>query len=80
MFDEFGINAGYVEDLHTLWLQAPQSVAANWREFFEGGDFKNGNGNGHGTARTGPRTGPRTGTVNGTVAENGTSPYAPSPP
>ena len=36
MFDEFGINAGYVEELHSLWLRAPQSVAANWREFFEG--------------------------------------------
>src|SRR4051794_39802343 len=37
MFEEFGINAGYVEDLHTLWRQAPQSVDARWREFFEGG-------------------------------------------
>ncbi len=37
MFDEFGINAGYVEELHSLWLRAPQSVAPNWREFFEGG-------------------------------------------
>src|SRR6202044_1317966 len=36
MFDEFGINAGYVEDLHTQWLQSPQSVEADWRLFFEG--------------------------------------------
>ena len=36
MFDEFGINAGYVEDLHTQWLQSPQSVEADWRSFFEG--------------------------------------------
>jgi 2-oxoglutarate dehydrogenase E1 component len=36
MFDEFGINAGYVEELHTRWLQSPQSVEADWRVFFEG--------------------------------------------
>ncbi|MCL2447421.1 MAG: 2-oxoglutarate dehydrogenase E1 component [Polyangiaceae bacterium] len=35
MFDEFGINAGYVEDLHTRWLQSPQSVEETWRIFFE---------------------------------------------
>jgi 2-oxoglutarate dehydrogenase E1 component len=35
MFDEFGINAGYVEELHTRWLQSPQSVEPGWREFFE---------------------------------------------
>jgi len=36
MFDEFGINAGYVEDLHTRWLQSPQSVEEDWQRFFEG--------------------------------------------
>src|SRR5580704_1588869 len=36
MFDEFGINAGYVEDLHTRWMQSPQSVDERWRRFFEG--------------------------------------------
>ncbi|HEY3822691.1 MAG TPA: 2-oxoglutarate dehydrogenase E1 component [Polyangiaceae bacterium] len=36
MFDDFGINAGYVEDLHTRWLQSPQSVEDDWRRFFEG--------------------------------------------
>ena len=35
MFDEFGINAGYVEDLHALYLQSPQAVDENWRLFFE---------------------------------------------
>ena len=35
MFEEFGINAGFVEELHTRWLQSPQSVEAGWREFFE---------------------------------------------
>jgi 2-oxoglutarate dehydrogenase E1 component len=36
MFDEFGINAGYVEELHTRWLQSPHSVEEDWRRFFEG--------------------------------------------
>jgi 2-oxoglutarate dehydrogenase E1 component len=36
MFEEFGINAGYVEELHTLWLQSPQAVDADWRAFFQG--------------------------------------------
>ncbi len=36
MFDEFGINAGYVEELHTRWLQSPESVEEAWRRFFEG--------------------------------------------
>src|ERR1035438_6195425 len=36
MFDEFGINAGYVEELHTRWLQSPHSVEADWQRFFEG--------------------------------------------
>ena len=34
MFEEFGINAGYVEDLHALWLQSPQGVDEKWRDFF----------------------------------------------
>ena len=38
MFDQFGINAGYVEELHTRWLQSPQSVDEDWRSFFEGGE------------------------------------------
>jgi 2-oxoglutarate dehydrogenase E1 component len=36
MFDDFGINAGYVEELHNRWLQSPHSVEADWRSFFEG--------------------------------------------
>ena len=36
MFDEFGINAGYVEELHSRWLQSPHSVEADWQRFFEG--------------------------------------------
>ena len=36
MFDEFGINAGYVEELHALYRQSPQAVDAKWRAFFSG--------------------------------------------
>jgi 2-oxoglutarate dehydrogenase E1 component len=36
MFDEFGINAGYVEELHSRWLQSPLSVDDDWRKFFDG--------------------------------------------
>jgi 2-oxoglutarate dehydrogenase E1 component len=35
-FGEFGINAGYVEDLHARWSQSPASVDEGWRRFFEG--------------------------------------------
>src|SRR5258706_14580868 len=63
MFDEFGINAGYVEELHARYQQSPQSVDPAWREFFEG---RNGNGviarapaiaktNGNGAAYVAPR-------------------------
>ncbi len=61
MFEEFGINAGYVEDLHNLWRQSPEAVTPTWRTFFEDQEKKasgasagytNGNGvhaNGNGT-------------------------------
>src|SRR5262245_18816779 len=35
MFGEFGINAGYVEELHARWRQSPQAVDADWRAFFD---------------------------------------------
>ena len=38
MFEEFGINAGYVEDLHANWQRSPQSVPAEWQAFFESMD------------------------------------------
>jgi 2-oxoglutarate dehydrogenase E1 component len=39
MFDDFGINAGYVEELRTRWMESPLSVDEGWRQFFErGGD------------------------------------------
>src|SRR5690606_10655053 len=31
----FGVNAGYVEKLYADWRQAPDSVAEEWRQFFE---------------------------------------------
>jgi 2-oxoglutarate dehydrogenase E1 component len=40
MFAQFGINAGYVEDLHAKWQQSPQSVDEKWRRFFS--DFEAG--------------------------------------
>jgi 2-oxoglutarate dehydrogenase E1 component len=60
MFEDFGINAGFVEDLHARWQQSPQSVDEDWRNFFQsvgqppaplgGGEQpsakSNGNGNG----------------------------------
>ncbi len=40
MFDDFGINAGFVEDLHAQYRQSPQLVEEHWRDYFaslEGG-------------------------------------------
>ena len=34
MFEEFGINAGFVEELHARYQQSPQSVDEQWRSFF----------------------------------------------
>ncbi len=88
MFDEFGINAGYVEDLHTRWLQSPQSVEADWRRFFESGGTDGtsaplapganghaGHANGaNGTATAnGTSAAPATNGTNGTATANGTS-------
>jgi 2-oxoglutarate dehydrogenase E1 component len=47
MFEEFGINAGFVEDLHARYLQSPQSVDEEWQRFFEArgrGQTPSGNG------------------------------------
>jgi 2-oxoglutarate dehydrogenase E1 component len=37
MFEQFGINAGYVEDLHARYRENPQEVAPEWRAIFEQG-------------------------------------------
>jgi len=34
MFDDFGINAGFVEDLHAQYRQSPHSVEEHWRSYF----------------------------------------------
>ena len=34
MFDDFGINAGFVEDLHAQYRQSPQMVEEHWRDYF----------------------------------------------
>src|SRR4051812_22638860 len=36
MFEDFGINAGFVEDLHAQYRQSRQSVDEEWRAFFDG--------------------------------------------
>src|SRR5271169_3795829 len=35
MFEEFGINAGYVEELRARYDENPHSVDAEWRAVFE---------------------------------------------
>ena len=35
MFEDFGINAGFVEDLHARYRQSRQSVDEQWRGFFD---------------------------------------------
>src|SRR5580658_3950788 len=37
MFEQFGINAGYVEDLHARYRENPQAVGPEWRAIFEQG-------------------------------------------
>ncbi len=36
MIGEFGVNAGYVEELHARFRESPQNVDPEWRAFFEG--------------------------------------------
>jgi 2-oxoglutarate dehydrogenase E1 component len=36
MIGEFGVNAGYVEELHARYRESPQNVDPEWRAFFEG--------------------------------------------
>jgi 2-oxoglutarate dehydrogenase E1 component len=69
MFDEFGINAGYVEELHARWLQSPHSVEEGWRQLFEGNGA---------TAPPAPAASPRPDVAKGTG--NGWLAAAPTPP
>src|SRR5689334_10346289 len=76
MFEEFGINAGFVEELHARYQQSPQAVDQEWREFFD--SRENGRPNGlttngvaHDVARTVTRSEappPATTTTNGNGA------------
>jgi 2-oxoglutarate dehydrogenase E1 component len=76
MFDEFGINAGYVEELHALYCRSPQAVDAKWRDFFDAraqgrSTDRGGNGNGHAAQALAPVIeidSKRNGIANGAVA------------
>ena len=84
MFDEFGINAGFVEDLHARYRQSPQSVDEEWRVFFDA--FERGeaahasgqNGNGHRNRELSLDVSPPP-AANGHTNGNGASPYAAPP-
>ncbi|WXA88271.1 2-oxoglutarate dehydrogenase E1 component [Pendulispora rubella] len=72
MFDEFGINAGLVEELHAKFQQNPQAVDVKWRKFFES---LNGapNGNGAPIATVSPAA------VSGAFSAGGGAPSAAPP-
>jgi 2-oxoglutarate dehydrogenase E1 component len=72
MFDDFGINAGYVEDLHARWLQSPASVEEDWRRFFEGAAPAPSQSSSSPTSPTSP-TPPATAKVNGTNGAHATA-------
>ncbi len=51
MFEEFGINAGYVEELHAAYVLSPHAVEPKWRTFFEASEASaRANGSGSGAA------------------------------
>ena len=87
MFDDFGINAGFVEDLHARYRQSPQSVDDEWRTFFdafERGETAHAPGNGasNGGAATNGSNGHAASAQtngNGNGNGNGASPYAAAP-
>ena len=75
MFDDFGINAGFVEDLHAQYRQSPQLVEEHWRTYFaaldrgEAPPAPNGNGNvSHGNGYMVPSNGNGNGNGNGANA------------
>lgn len=70
MFEEFGINAGFVEEMHHRFRESPGAVEEMWRSYFgelDSGSSQNGtngslgsrNGNGHSPSveMRGPETG-----------------------
>jgi 2-oxoglutarate dehydrogenase E1 component len=82
MFEDFGINAGFVEDLHAQYRQSRQSVDEQWRAFFDA--FERGesadapgstrSGNGHGSAE--PHEPRAQGGGNGHANGNGAQAFA----
>ncbi len=44
-------NLGYLETLYSRYQSDPESVAAEWRDYFAGNQFGNGRGNGHGNGK-----------------------------
>ena len=58
MSQEFGINEGFVEELHLRWQENPGSVSERWRKLFEARDGAATNGHGNGHAPTAPALSP----------------------
>ena len=57
MIGDFGVNAGYVEELHARYRESPQNVDPEWRQFFEAAERGpavevRGNNGTNGTAHT----------------------------
>ena len=76
MFEEFGINAGFVEDLHAQYRQSRASVDDEWRAFFDSFEASTSPGR----ERTAPAGG--NGGANGHANGNGgavASPFAAPP-
>ncbi len=71
MFEEFGINAGLVEDLHARYTQSREAVAEEWRTFFDGLSHGDGNGNTNGGTGANPAVGSNGHPANG-ARVNGT--------
>jgi 2-oxoglutarate dehydrogenase complex dehydrogenase (E1) component-like enzyme len=59
MSQEFGINEGFVEELHLRWQENPGSVSERWRKVFEARDGAAPNGTGTVTRLAPPRSRPR---------------------
>lgn len=54
---EYGVNAGYVQELFDDWKSDPAQVEESWRKIFE----RAGSGGASGTTRSGPDAGPDSG-------------------
>ncbi|EYF08576.1 2-oxoglutarate dehydrogenase E1 component [Chondromyces apiculatus] len=52
---DFGVNAGFVEELYAQFVENPASVDPGWRAFFEANGTGNGNGNGSALAHSAQR-------------------------